>query len=123
MNDILEKYPHATEVVREWFIAKMEESIKDQTLPDNFKSFMREQGLPNDKLIKLIDVNPRVLFDVFDDNGVIVNTAHRSGLWSWSVNETKSANYYPSRKVAEKEGVECAFQILNEKLNITEDDA
>lgn len=123
MNDILEKYPHATEVVREWFIAKMEESIKDQTLPDNFKSFMREQGLPNDKLIKLIDVNPRVLFDVFDNNEVIVNTAHRSGLWSWSVNETKSANYYPSRKVAEKEGVECAFQILNQKLNITEDDA
>ena len=29
MNDILEKYPHATEVVRDWFIAKMEESFKN----------------------------------------------------------------------------------------------
>jgi hypothetical protein len=123
MHNLLEKYPHATEVVRDWFIDKMEESFKDNGVPDNFKDFMRQQGVPNDKLVKLFEENPRVLFDVFDDNGVIINTMCRSGLWSWSVDETKSADYYPSRKLAEKTAVECAFQILNDKLNITEDDA
>jgi hypothetical protein len=123
MNNLLEKYPHATEVVRDWFIDKMEESFKDNGVPDNFKDFMRQQGVPNDKLVKLFEDNPRVLFDVFDDNGVIINIMCRSGLWSWSVDETKSADYYPSRKLAEKTAVECAFQILNDKLNITEDDA
>jgi hypothetical protein len=98
---------------------KMAESFKNQELPKDFKEFMREQGIPNDKLVKLIDVNPRVLFDVFDDNGVIINTMCRSGLWSWSVDETKSADYYPSRRLAEKTAVECAFQILHDKLNIT----
>jgi hypothetical protein len=122
-EELLDLYPIATDVVRDWFISKMEESMKDQTLPDNFKSFMREQGVTNDRLVKLIEVNPRVLFDVFDANEVIINTIHRSGLWSWSVNETKSAQYYPSRKVAEQNAVECAFQVLNEKLNVTEDDA
>jgi hypothetical protein len=124
-NELLDLYPVATEVVRDWFMDKMAESFKNQELPKDFKEFMREQGIPNDKLVKLIDVNPRVLLDVFDDNGVIINTMCRSGLWSWSVDETKSADFYPSRRLAEKNAVECAFQILHDKLNIivTEHDA
>ena len=124
-EELLDLYPIATEVVRDWFMDKMAESFKNQELPKDFKEFMREQGIPNDKLVKLIDVNPRVLFDVFDDNGVIINTMCRSGLWSWSVDETKSADYHPSRRLAEKTAVECAFQILHDKLNVTltEDDA
>jgi hypothetical protein len=119
INELLNKYPHAKEVVRDWFIQKMEESFKDQMVPDNFKEFMRAQGLPDDRLVTLFEDNPRVLFDVFDANGVIINTMCRSGMWSWSVNETKNEEFYSSRKEAEAVAVQCAFQILNEKLNIT----
>jgi hypothetical protein len=118
-EELLDLYPIATEVVRDWFMDKMAESFKNQELPKDFKEFMREQGIPNDRLVKLIDVNPRVLFDVFDDNSVIINTMCRSGLWSWSVDETKSADFHSSRKLAEKNAVECAFQILDNKLNVT----
>jgi hypothetical protein len=123
MNNLLEKYPHATEVVRDWFIDKMEESFKDNGVPDNFKDFMRQQGVPNDKLVKLFEDNPRVLFDVFDDNGVIINVVHSNGVFSWDVNTVKSLDSYSSRREAESASVQRAFQILNDKLNITEDDA
>ena len=124
-EELLDLYPIATEVVRDWFMDKMAESFKNQELPKDFKEFMREQGIPNDKLVKFIDVNPRVLFDVFDDNGVIINVVHSNGVFSWDVNTVKSLNSYSSRREAESASVQRAFQILHDKLNITltEDDA
>jgi hypothetical protein len=124
-EELLDLYPIATEVVRDWFMDKMAESFKNQELPKDFKEFMREQGIPNDKLVKLIDVNPRVLFDVFDDNGVIINVVHSNGVFSWDVNTVKSLDSYSSRREAESAVVQRAFQILHDKLNITltEDDA
>ena len=124
MLEVLERNPHATEIVRDWFINKMEESIKDQSLPDNFKSFMREQGVPNDRLVKLIEVNPRVLFDVFDENGVVIDIMYSNDSFTWDVNYTKSETpysvksieLYASRKSAERYAVERAFQMLNDKL-------
>jgi hypothetical protein len=118
-NELLDLYPIATEVVRDWFMDKMAESFKNQELPKDFKEFMREQGIPNDKLVKLIDVNPRVLLDVFDDNGVIINIMHVNGVFSWNVNTVKNLNSYSSRREAESAAVQRAFQILDDKLNVT----
>lgn len=118
-NELLQSYPFATEVVREWFMDKMAESFKNQELPKDFKEFMREQGIPNDRLIKLIDVNPRVLFDVFDDNGVIINVIYTDGRFTWDVNTVKSLDSYSSRRSAESASVQRAFQILNDKLDVT----
>lgn len=118
-NELLDLYPIATEVVRDWFMDKMAESFKNQELPKDFKEFMREQGIPNDKLVKLIDVNPRVLLDVFDDNGVIINVVHSNGVFSWDVNTVKSLDSYSSRRETESAAVQRAFQILDDKLNIT----
>jgi len=124
-EELLDLYPIATEVVRDWFMDKMAESFKNQELPKDFKEFMREQGIPNDKLVKLIDVNPRVLFDVFDDNDVIINVVHSNGVFSWDVNTVKSLDSYSSRRETESAAVQRAFQILHDKLNVTltEDDA
>ena len=118
-NELLDLYPIATEVVRDWFMDKMAESFKNQELPKDFKEFMREQGIPNDKLVKLIDVNPRVLLDVFDANGVIINVVHSNGVFSWDVNTVKSLDSYSSRREAESAAVQRAFQILDDKLNVT----
>lgn len=117
-NELLDLYPIATEVVRDWFMEKMAESFKNQELPKDFKEFMREQGIPNDKLVKLIDVNPRVLLDVFDDNGVIINVVHSNSVFSWDVNTVKSLDSYSSRREAESAAVQRAFQILDDKLNV-----
>jgi len=119
MNDLLDTYPHATEVVREWFMEKMAESFKSQELPKDFKDIMRQQGIPNEKLIKLIDVNPRVLFDVFDDNQVIINVVCTEKGFTWDVGDVKSVQLHQYRRDAESQAVQRAFQILNDKLNIT----
>ena len=123
MYNLLEKYPYATEVVRDWFMGKMIESFKDQNVPSDFKEYMRQQGIPNDRLAQMMQGNPRVLFDVFDDNKLIINVVYGEQGFSWHINDEKSVLYmdpqhYFLRKDAEYAAVERAFQMLDEKLNI-----
>ena len=118
MYNLLEKYPYATEAVSNWFMEKMIESFKDESVPTDFKDFMRQQGISNDRLIQIIQGNPRVLFDIFDDNQVIINVICMHKDFMWNIGDVKSPQSYSSRKEAEHAAVERAFQILDEKLNI-----
>jgi hypothetical protein len=118
MNNLLEKYPYATEAIRDWFMGKMIESFKDENVPNDFKEFMRQQGIPNDRLAQMIEGNPRVLFDIFDDNQVIINVLHMYNGFVWDIGDVKGIQVCSCRKDAEKAAVERAFQILDEKLNI-----
>lgn len=122
MYNLLEKYPHATEVVRAWLMEKMIESFKDETVPADFKDFMRQQGISNERLAAIIGDNPRALFDVLDDNKLIINVVHSDSGFSWDVDTVKSIGFYSSRKQAEQVAVERAFEILNDRLNITENE-
>ncbi len=118
MDKLLETYPYATDAVREWFMGKMIESFKDQSVPAEFKEYMRQQGISNDRLSKILSDNPRVLFDVFDDNNLIINIVHTDQGFTWDVGDVKNIQYYPSRKEAELAAVERTFRILDERLNI-----
>ena len=114
---LLEKYPAATEIIRAWFMEKMIESFKDENVPDEFKDFMREQGIENDKLGTMIDVNPRMLFDVFDENDVIIIIKYHDNFgFTWAVEETDEQSFYKTRKEAEAFAIEVAFDILENKL-------
>lgn len=118
MDKLLETYPYATDAVRDWFMGKMIESFKDQSVPAEFKEYMRQQGISNDRLSKILSDNPRVLFDVFDDNNLIINIIYTDQGFTWDVEDVKSIQYYPSRRDAEVAAVERTFRILDEKLNI-----
>lgn len=118
MDKLLEKYPYATDAVRNWFMGKMIESFKDQSVPAEFKEYMRQQGISNERLAKILGENPRVLFDVFDDNNLIINIIYTDQGFTWDVEDVKSIECYSSRKSAEFAAVERTFRILDEKLNI-----
>ena len=61
------------EIVYQWFLEKMMESFKDESVPDEFKEFMRQEGVENSKVAKMIEANPRTLFDVFDANSIYIS--------------------------------------------------
>jgi hypothetical protein len=115
---LLEKYPLSTEVVREWFINKMVESVKgDDTVPEDFKNYMLEQGIPNDKLCIFIDSSPRSLFDVFDENNVIIIIKYHENFgFTWAVEEADDQSFYKTRKESEIFAIEAAFEILEQQL-------
>ena len=116
--ELLEKYPLTAKIVKDWFMKSMLESFKDESVPEEFKQFLLEQGIENDKVGKLIDVNVRVLFDVFDNNEIYLNVSRIENIFMWSLapNEFVDPRIFNSRKEAEHAAIEKAFDILETKL-------
>ena len=108
------------------------ESFKDETVPEGFKQYMLDQGIDNDKVGTLIDVNPRNLLDVFDENDVIIyfmifsspQGVKFSGAIHTGNDEVKPnpiGKQCNTRKEAELFAIEAAFEILENKLTPKEE--
>lgn len=115
--ELLEKHPRSGEVIRAWFLKQMFESFNDKDVPDEFKNFMREQGVDNDKVAKMIDINPRMLLDVFDENDVVIETSlYPNGEFTIKIGNQATTNSWKTRKEAELFAIDAAFDILEDKL-------
>jgi hypothetical protein len=127
--ELLEKYPLTAKVVKDWFMERMLESFKDDTVPEGFKNYMLEQGIENDKVAKMIDANPRMLLDVFDENEIYIQIGvnRDSNLYfQYKLNDFLIGNFfrdlkYKTRKEAELFAVEAAFEILENNLTPKEE--
>ena len=122
--ELLETYDKAAAVIKRHYLEFMLESLNDDNLPDNFKDFVREQGIDNDKIGAIIDSAPRGLFDVFDTHGLYIETLvdYKSTNVTFAYNVadgdelyTDSTNYN-TRKESELAAVTKAFKLLDEKL-------
>lgn len=119
--ELLEKNPLSAEIVRAWFMERMIESLKDENVPDEFKDYMREQGIDNDKLGTMIDINPRMLLDVFDANDIIIETSlYPNGEFTIKIGNEATTNSWKTRKEAELFAIDAAFEILEKQLTLKE---
>jgi hypothetical protein len=116
--ELLEKYPLTAKVVNEWVMQQMLESFKDDSVPQEFKDYMLQQGVENDKLAVMIDTQPRFLFDVFDHNDVIIQTLlYPDKTFTCIVGEKDPSQVFSkTRRESEKHAIEAAFDVLEEKL-------
>ena len=120
--ELLEKYPKAAVKVREWFLEKMLDNLKkDDGVPEDFKEFVRQQGIDDERVAKILGGNPRTLFDVFDENQLYIKIdifVGETAKFTWSINghEAVGPSLYTSRLEAEKEAVTKAFEMLNKNL-------
>ena len=116
--ELLEKYPLSATLVREWFLEKMIESLQTDTISEEFKEMVREAGIDNDKIGTLMDVNPRMLLDVFDDNNIIIEIfLYPDNTFTCKIGKQATTQSWKTRKEAELFAVEAAFDILEEGLS------
>jgi len=119
--ELLEGHPQVAKLICEYYLQIMIDSLNDDNLPEDFKTFVREQGIDNDKITEMIEKNPRNLFDFFDEYKIFVNiTAYSSGLFGYSILGTLAtlgtSTTFPSRKEAEKQAIEIAIGELEKSL-------
>ena len=114
--ELLKTYTETTKLIQAWYMEKMLESFKDDSVPSDFKEMMRATPIDDDKISKMIDGAPRLLFDFFDENEIIIETVHNGGKWWYSINGASTPNFFSSRKEAEYGSIEEAFQSLNDKI-------
>jgi acetyl-CoA acetyltransferase len=115
-EELLEKHPLATEVIRTWFFDQMVASFADEAVPEEFKEMMKQEGVTNERLATLIDVQPRTLFDVFDENEIYISVFHTPNTFMVSINQSDLGVKYNTRREAEITAIEKAFEILETKL-------
>jgi hypothetical protein len=116
--DLLQKHTASAVVIRAWFLEKMIESLQTSDVPDDFKNMMRETGIEDDKLAIMIDANPRMLLDVFDDNDIIIeNSLYPDGTFTIKIGNQATTKSWKTRKEAEAFAIEAAFEILENKLS------
>lgn len=120
--ELLEKYPKAGKVVNDWFLAKMLKSLNTNTIPEEFKEYISNQPIDNQNVAVMINNNPRVLFDVFDENDlyieILVDYKSNIAKFSYTVIDDEILSNtinYASRKEAELAAIELAFKLLNDK--------
>jgi hypothetical protein len=122
--ELLKEHPETTKLIQAWYLDKMLESFKDESVPDDFKEMMRATPIDEDKISKMIDGAPRLLFDFFDEHElyieVLVNYKDKPSIFTYTViadGEVMSQpTKYNSRKEAEYIAIEEAFKLLNDKI-------
>jgi hypothetical protein len=115
--ELLETYTETTNLIQNWYKNKMIESFSDKSVPEDFKEMMRSAPIDNDRIAKMIDGAPRLLFDFFDENEIIITTSYNKEGWLWSINNNNNYSVLCNdRKEAEHASIEEAFEILNNKL-------
>ena len=116
--ELLEKHPASATIIREWFLEKMLESLQTNDISEEFKEMMREAGVEDDKIATLIDINPRMLLDVFDANLIFIEIfLYPDNTFTCKLGQQGTTASWKTRKEAELFATEVAFQILEEKLN------
>ncbi len=120
MLELLQKYPKAAKLVKEYYLEQLMKGLKED-LPEEFKQHVKEMGIDDDKIAKLIEVNPRAVFDIFDDRNILISihaTLDSSNLplFGYTINDDKYVSLL-DRLSAERLAVERAIEILESKLS------
>jgi hypothetical protein len=119
--ELLQQHPETTKLVQDWYMDKMLESFKDKSVPEDFKEMMRITPIDEDRIAKMIDGAPRLLFDFFDENDVVIQI-NTGKVFSYSINEGDViSGSWNNRKDAEYAAITAAFELLNNKLKNNEE--
>lgn len=115
---LLEKNPLSANVIKEWFLNKLLESIKrDDTVPQDFKDYVLAEGINNDKVAIFIDSSPRGLFDLFDEYDIVIETLlYPNREFTIKIGNEATTNSWKTRKEAEIFAIEAAFELLEQQL-------
>ena len=121
MIELMDKYPEAVKEVVAFYLDKLLESLKTESVPEDFKEYVRQQGVDNKTIVKIVENSPRMLFDVFDAYELFVETMYMEHAFHYTVSNgteivTSNTKKYNTRKECDGAAVEDAFKLLNDKL-------
>lgn len=120
MLDLLTSHPKTAVVVKQWLLDKLLTSMKTDSVPEDFKELVRQQGIDNNRVSDILSGSPRSLFDVFDDHKVYIRISvddkGQVPVFRYSFDGLVESIDYPSRKDAETDAVVDAFKQLEQRL-------
>jgi hypothetical protein len=116
--EILNDYPLATEAIRDWFMKRMEQSLQEDNVAEDFKNEILRRGIPDHTLAIMLDQSPRNFFDVLDENRIFVEiklSPYAEGGFFYVINNVEDNQIYETRVPCERAAVVRALKTLDGK--------
>lgn len=112
VKEALLESPKVTALLGEWFLNKMLEAIKKDSVPEDFVENVRASGAPLENIIPLIEMNPASVFVFFDSQGVFILPTRGGNKFSATVNAVSIEKEFENRRDAEEKGLIKGIQEL-----------
>ena len=119
--ELLNESKFAKPVILNWFKQQMLNSFQGTELTKEQIEQYIEDTLAEKTFVELININPRMMFDVFDENEIFIRIIPDNGLFFSCVNSSEHVENI-TRRGAELSGIIEATKILNNKLEQLEKD-
>lgn len=121
LKNVLEKYPKSTTLLKEWWKRKTREAMEVANLSDEYKDFLKKEiKVENAQIERTIEGNPHTLFEFFDENGVYITVgaflSDEITTFGCFIGKEGVCNEFDTRKEAERDIIDEAFEMLEEKL-------
>ena len=113
--ELLNESKFAKPVILNWFKQQMLNSFQGTELTKEQIEQYIEDTLAEKTFVELININPRMMFDVFDENEIFIRIIPNNGLYFSRVDLEEHVENI-TRKGAELSGIIEATKILNNKL-------
>jgi hypothetical protein len=119
MKKLLDDNPLVTAALQLWFTNRMKEAVADGKMSDELKQSFLSTVISVEKLAPIIEVNPRSLFDFFDENEIYILPIMENHRFSATVNGQGLflRGFVSTRMEAENKAVIQAFPVLEAKLS------
>lgn len=119
--ELLNESKFAKPVILNWFKQQMLNSFQGTELTKEQIEQYIEDTLAEKTFVELININPRMMFDVFDENEIFITIIPDNNLFFSKVDSLEHIENI-TRKEAELSGIIEATKILNNKLEQLEKD-
>lgn len=118
MKELLEKYPKAAKIVKDYYLDIFMKGLEGKDFPEEYIEHVKNQGLPFGILENILEDSPRALFDVFDKHGLPCSIIVSRGNLGEGDFEFSTIGGTPqkTRIEAEKDAIKQVFKLLEEKL-------
>lgn len=117
--ELLEAYPKAAAILSQFYQKKLIDSMNTEDVPEDYKEVLRQQTFDNQYVAKFVHANPRILFDVFDENGFFIETLYMEGKFHYTiVNDGEvtvtEPQAFDTRIECDRSAIEAAMKLLND---------
>jgi len=123
-ENFLERHPLSVAYLQGVFKIRIQKVLKEMDVPDDIKAELIESAMNNKRLLEVLDENPGILFEIFDEQKIhffiypykVAGEARYSYSNVYEASAMDRAPLYDTRKEAEKRAVRECFEQLEALL-------
>jgi DNA-binding winged helix-turn-helix (wHTH) protein len=124
--EILRANKKAGNYIKEWFLEKLANNIKNFKRDESFKQLMSNTTVTDEQIDTIISEAPRNLLDLLDDKGVMITIVAKGESFSGNIynartEEQLDIDKHTTRKEFDVSALQKALPILEENLAAAED--